>query len=90
MCNDKIKNLSPYINVEILTFNREVLNNLTCPYFRISEIPLKNRLKNKRMYITKQTQTHRCREQTSGFLWGEGKGEGRDSGMGLRDTNYCV
>ena len=26
------------------------------------------------MYITKQKQTHRHREQTSGYQWGEGSG----------------
>ena len=30
------------------------------------------------MNVTKQKQTHRYREQTSGYQWGEGKGEGRD------------
>ena len=40
------------------------------------------------MYITKQKQTHRYREQTSGYQWGEGRGEGQDRGMVLRDTNY--
>ena len=29
---------------------------------------------------TKQKQTHRCRDQTSGYHWGEGKGEGQYSG----------
>ena len=40
------------------------------------------------MYIAKQKQTHRCRKQTSGYQWGEGRWEGQDRGMGLRDTNY--
>ena len=26
------------------------------------------------MYITKQKQTHRYREQTGGYQWGEGRG----------------
>ena len=39
------------------------------------------------MYITKQKQFHRYREQTSGYQWAEGR-EGRDRGMELRDTNY--
>ena len=42
------------------------------------------------MYITKQKWTHRCREQTSGYQWGEGEGEEQDSGLGLRGTNYYV
>ena len=42
------------------------------------------------MYITKQKEAHRYREQTSAYQWGEGRREGRDRGMGLRDTNYCV
>ena len=29
------------------------------------------------MNITKQKQTHRYREQTSGYQWGEGKGGAR-------------
>ena len=28
------------------------------------------------MYITKQRQTHRYREQTSSYRWGEGRGRG--------------
>ena len=42
------------------------------------------------MFITKQKQTYKYRKQTSGNQWGEGKGEGKDKGMGLRDTNYYV
>ena len=39
------------------------------------------------MYITKQKQTHRYREHTSGYQWGEeGKGQYRDRGPG--DMNY--
>ena len=30
------------------------------------------------------------REQSTGYQWGEGSGEGQDRGMGLRDTNYYV
>ena len=29
------------------------------------------------MYITKLEQTHTSGEQTSGFQWGEGRGEGK-------------
>ena len=36
---------------------------------------------------SKQKQTHRYREQTSGR---EGGGEGQIRGLGLRDTNYYV
>ena len=42
------------------------------------------------MYIAKQKQTHRYRKQTSGYQWGEGRGEEQVKGMGLRDTNYYV
>ena len=42
------------------------------------------------MNITKQKQTDRYRKQTSGYQWGEGKEEGQDRGMGLRDTNHYV
>ena len=42
------------------------------------------------MYITKQKQTYRYRRQTSGYQWGEERGEGKKRDMGLRDTNYYV
>ena len=42
------------------------------------------------MYITKQKQTHRYGKQTSGYQWGEGRGEGQARGRGLRDTNCYV
>ena len=42
------------------------------------------------MYRTKQKQTHRYREQTSDYQWGEGRGKGQDTVMGLGDTNYYV
>ena len=42
------------------------------------------------MKITKQKHTHRYREKTSGYQWGEGREEGQDKDKGLRDTNYYV
>ena len=36
----------------------------------------------------KEKQTHRYREQTSGYQWGEGRGDGQDSGTRLRGTIY--
>ena len=42
------------------------------------------------MYITKQKQTYRYREQTSGYQWKEGSREWQDMSMGLRGTNYYV
>ena len=47
-------------------------------------------LKIKQVNITKKRQTHRYREQISGNLWGDGKGEGQDRDRGLRGTNYHV
>ena len=38
--------------------------------------------------ITKKKQSHRYREQTSGYQWGEGRGEGQYRVGGLRGTNY--
>ena len=35
---------------------------------------------NKVVNITKKNQTHSCREQASGYQWGEGRGEGQDGG----------
>ena len=43
---------------------------------------------NKLVNITKKKQTHRYREQTGGYQWGEGRGEGQYRGRGLRGTNY--
>ena len=40
------------------------------------------------MYITKQKQTHRYREQASGYQWGEGWEERQVRGMTSRSTNY--
>ena len=40
------------------------------------------------MNTTKQKQTHRYREQTSGYEWGERSGEGQDSGRVLTGMNY--
>ena len=34
--------------------------------------------------------SHRYREQTSGYQWGERRTEGIYGGKGLRDTNYYV
>ena len=45
---------------------------------------------NKIVNITKQKQTHRFREQASGYQWREGRREGQDRGRGLRGTNYYV
>ena len=36
----------------------------------------------------KKKLTHRYREQTSGYQWGEGSGEGQYSGRGLRGINF--
>ena len=40
------------------------------------------------MYITKEKQTHRYREQTSSYQWGDGEREGQDRNRGLRCTSY--
>ena len=43
---------------------------------------------NKLVNITKKKQTHRHREQTSGYQWGEGRGEGKYVGrdqLGVSD-----
>ena len=43
---------------------------------------------NKLVNITKKKQTHRYRGQTSGYQWGEGRGEGQDRGREVKGTNY--
>ena len=45
---------------------------------------------NKLANITKKRQTHKYREETSGYKWGEGMGDGQYRGRGLRGTNYYV
>ena len=40
------------------------------------------------MCVAEEKQTCRYRAQTTGFQWGEGRGEGQDRGKGLRGTNY--
>ena len=40
----------------------------------------------KGMHTTKTKQTHRYREQTSFYQWGEGRKEGQDRGRELRGT----
>ena len=45
---------------------------------------------NKLVNITKKRQTHRYREQTSGYPWVDGRGEKQYRGTGLRGTNYYV
>ena len=43
---------------------------------------------NRLVDITKKQQTHRYREQTSGYQLAEGSGEGQDRDRVLRSTNY--
>ena len=38
--------------------------------------------------ITEKKQTHRHREQTSGYQWGEGREEVQHRGRRVRGTNY--
>ena len=45
---------------------------------------------NKLVNITKKKLTHRYREQTSGYQWGEVSGEEQYRGRGLSGTNYYV
>lgn len=42
------------------------------------------------MNTTKQNQTHRYREQTSGYQWGEVRGEEQYRGERVRRANYYV
>ena len=42
------------------------------------------------MNITKKKQTHRYREQTSGYQWVEGRGEGQDMGRGFKKKNFFL
>ena len=44
-------------------------------------------IKNKLVNITKKKQTHRYKEQTSGYQRGQGLGKGQYRSRGSRDTN---
>ena len=43
---------------------------------------------NKLVNITKKKQILSYKEQSSGYLWGEGSGQEQYRSRGLKDTNY--
>ena len=45
---------------------------------------------NKLVNITKKKQSHRYREQTDGYRWGEGRWDGQYRSRGGRLTNYYL
>ena len=45
---------------------------------------------NKLVNIRKKKQTHKYRDQASGYQWGEGKGEGQYRNRGSRGINHYV
>ena len=45
---------------------------------------------NKVVIITKKKQTHRYREQASGYQWCQGRGEGQNRDGGVRGINSYV
>ena len=49
-----------------------------------SQLYVKSKKYNKLVNITEKKQTDRYKEQTSGYQWGEGRGDGQDRGRGLR------
>ena len=51
---------------------------------------MKSKTYNKLVNVTKKQQTHRYREQTSGYQWGEGIGRGKIEVEELRGINYYV
>ena len=51
---------------------------------------VESKKQNKLVSIAKQKQTHRYRELTCGYQWGEGKKERQNRVMELRDTNYYI
>lgn len=44
-------------------------------------------IKNKLVNVTEKKQTHRYKEQTSGYQRGQGWGKGQDRSRGSSDTN---
>ena len=55
---------------------------------RILKYIKKIKIYNKLVTLTKKNQTHRYREQTSGYQYGEGSGKEEDRGRGVRETSY--
>ena len=51
---------------------------------------MESKKNNKLMNKTKKKQTHRYREQTSGYQWGVGRGEGQYRDEKVGGTNYWV
>ena len=47
-------------------------------------------MKQKNVCTKTETDSQIQRECTSGYQWAEGKGEGQDRNIVLRDTNYDV
>ena len=68
----------------------EISQRVKDKYSMISHVESKKYYKQKQMYIAKEKQTCRYIKQTSGYQWGEARGEGQVRGIGLRDTNYYV
>ena len=66
---------------EISQTERQILYGIT--YY------VESKMYNKLVNITKKKQTHKYREQTSGYQWGE-RGEGQYTGEGVGSTNYWV
>ena len=71
----------------------EIKNTLDGIHSRITvwyHLCVESKKYNKLENITKKKWTHRYREQTSGYQWGEGREEEQYRGRGLRGTNYYV
>ena len=51
---------------------------------------MESKKQDKQMNITKSKQTHRYREQTSDYQWGEWSGKWQERGRTLRETSYYV
>ena len=61
--------VTTWMDLEITIMNEEISQRKT----NIYDTMYMQSLKNKIMNITKKNQTHRYREQTSGYQWGEGR-----------------
>ena len=55
---------------------------------RVDSQKIKRRQQKRRQQ--KRKQTHRYKEQTNGYQWGEKRGKGHYRGRRLRGTNYYV
>ena len=80
--NEILPFATTWMDLESIMFSemRQRKTNTGCFHLYVE-----SKKENKQMNLTKKKQIHTYRKQTSGYQWGEGRREGQDRGMELRD-----